>query len=42
VQETASLWKEREVIFSQFWEAGGSRPAAQANSKHAISTGTAS
>jgi hypothetical protein len=24
VQETASLWKEREVIFSQFWEAAGS------------------
>jgi len=39
VQETASLWKEREVIFSQFWEAAGSRPA---NSKHAISTGTES
>jgi hypothetical protein len=42
VQETASLWKEREVIFSQFWEAAGSRPAAPANSKHAISTGTKS
>jgi hypothetical protein len=41
VQETASLWKEREVIFSQFWEAAGSRPAAPANSKHAISTGMA-
>ena len=41
MQETASLWKEREVIFSQFWEAAGSRPAAPANSKHAISTGTA-
>jgi hypothetical protein len=27
VQETASLWKEREVIFSQFWEVAGSRPA---------------
>jgi hypothetical protein len=42
VQETASLWKEREVIFSQFWEAAGSRPAAPANSKHAISNGTES
>ena len=27
MQESASLWKEREVIFSQFWEAAGSRPA---------------
>ena len=27
MQETASLWKEREVIFSWFWEVAGSRPA---------------
>jgi hypothetical protein len=33
VQETTSLWKEREVIFGEFWEAAGSRPAAPANSK---------
>src|SRR5271167_3074781 len=42
VQDTASLRKEREGISSQFWEAAGSRPAAPANSKHAISTGTES
>ena len=27
MQESASLWKEREVIFRQFWEVAGSRPA---------------